>query len=596
MRNTPPTPYTILATVALVGFTPLAAADDFLLKTDKDCGVKQFEQPWAEANVAQTTWSGACSRQSQDRKDKTLLVDGDGTLLVTLKDGRSLRFAGQMTRGEPAEGERIELDGRRFVGTVQRGGQKRYGQQYRPDGTLEFDGRMFYVGEARYGFDRGVYYASNGRTAVDGYFHPSMPGVDLDTASGINVAAIHSRDSDAIRYSNGAFDIDKSAYEERRAQLERRDASFAEMDAKVDALVAGLERMSQEWEQRRAQDKAYLWSTLGAALGGAVTGSSSEEQLANANAALQQHTQKSVAEGAKMGFTGTFAQAASGQPNSTTLAESLAGGGPKPTTFVNGWTCNSLGACALAVTNVPRVITAKDCPIVVVGWSIGPANSSLVELDVLNPNNYAGYAHSLQNAPPSSDLAETFRRAIAAHECWRDNGYTKGPSEFILKQQDSDSAAAFVSRVIGARKLAEPQSDASASGVIAGFMPSHAMPEFAAVESAEDLKFMLLGDRNRTDFPDRPQGACHEAIQRQVYRFKPFGLDLRLFTGGAQGATAREYRSAAERIPSGASPRSLEDLETGMNMYNCMETSGLPYAAEHWHFVVHDWTAGQTHQ
>ena len=234
---------------------------------------------------------------------------------------------------------------------------------------------------------------------------------------------------------------------------------------------------------------------------------------------------------------------------------------------------------------------------VVVGWSVGQYNSQLVELDVINPVEHQKHVSSLKSAPAASEMADTLQRAIKAHQCWLDNGHAKGRYRFILKQDNGESATAFVSRVIAARKLAEPAGDHHASGVITGFLPHAAMPQFVATTDAGELNYLLNADETRTDYPDRPNGRCYqEIVNAGRYRFEPFGIDLRIFDAGMHSATASEYRRAFERTPANATPGARKSLQQVMDMWGCMEANGLLYSAKNWHFVVYDFSAGKANK
>lgn len=273
------------------------------IRTDKKCGVLQFDETWARDNVAAATWSGPCNKKDRN------LVGQQGTLVVTLNDGRTITFKGRMKKGVYAEGEEIAADGSRFVGVFQPWRKGRTGKTYRADGTLEFEGSSD-MGWGGRGFSNGTYFSADGQHAAQGSFQPMEAQIDIDTGKGVNHAVVVNREGQVLRYLAYGMVVARPQYEEFAAQSTELQRGIDEANAAMDKMEFDAEQAAA---QRRQQDQSaggMIWSAMGAALGGAATGRTYEEQLTNANAAVQQWSQQTTQSGKSDDFSTAFTKAA----------------------------------------------------------------------------------------------------------------------------------------------------------------------------------------------------------------------------------------------------------------------------------------------
>lgn len=244
---------TLFLVMTLLG-AGTAGAKDYSYKTKEGCGITRYAKAWVKSNVTSMSWTGECNKNKRAK--------GNGTLTVTLTDGRVETYTGEMRGGRFAgQGEYKPRNGRRWVGEFIDGWFSR-GQIYDADGRLMYDGALYlYTDEYHIGK---LYYPDGGY--VDATFLKGAVHYNRATGEGIDNGVVYdASDAKLGWWVRGQFLRDENAY------FDTLNRTYAADSARWQAEAEAAER-------KRQQEESAAWTQLGAALGAGVTAYGGQQQ------------------------------------------------------------------------------------------------------------------------------------------------------------------------------------------------------------------------------------------------------------------------------------------------------------------------------
>lgn len=247
------------------------ASAPYTYETMQGCGIAQWDENWAQNNVASMSWTGGCS----DGR-----ASGRGSHVIKLKNGKEIRYVGDMYNGRIyGSGTYIDVYGWKSEGNFDNE-KLTEGKLFNSKGEIVFDGKMAndieYQGKTityadkRYG--TGKVYVPNG-SYYEGEFNGSLGQYVGGNVPQASVYARNVRDGVVVgwfvagkKYPNeSAYQVAKSQYEDRRKR--EIAAHQAAQAAKQAAEQRAYEQEQARKDEQNARETREALGQLIGALG-----------------------------------------------------------------------------------------------------------------------------------------------------------------------------------------------------------------------------------------------------------------------------------------------------------------------------------------
>jgi hypothetical protein len=297
-----------IAALALSGCASLPVAT---YTTSSGCGIAQWNQQWVQQNVESMSWTGSCESD---------LAQGNGTLLVKLKNGKQREYVGAMDKGFiHGDGTYTKESGWKYQGnflwlTFTRG------RIYTADGQLLFDGLMAHnekyngqnitFNDQRY--HQGKLYFPDGSYIDDGRYTGSA-------GPALGIASIIPQTGRGIVYGKYMKDgqvtyrwVEGKLYQDDISYMQAQTRYYEKLIAAQNVEIAAATKAQAE---RSAKDRRETYALLGNAATAAAGGTNPAERRLLALNALAGNEPSAV--GSNSGARGASGSSSSGVSSSS---------------------------------------------------------------------------------------------------------------------------------------------------------------------------------------------------------------------------------------------------------------------------------------